>query len=130
MNKFLFSLVMIAMSSASAFAGEHVLNGADARSALQILEAAGIQANANSLEAFDVVCEGQNFEDRCLASRQGSDPATSRVEFSGAAASEFWSLLKRAGFQSFVSEISDGSAGETIIQGGNVNCSGGQCSFE
>jgi hypothetical protein len=33
-----------------------------------------------------------------------------------------WSLLKKAGLQAIVSDVSDGTAGKVILRGGTLRC--------
>ena len=132
-------LPLILVSSVS-FAADHAVGGQDAKLCAQILVQAGIKPILNPplrfVEAFDVFCEGRDFQNTCYASLQDVDPAVSRVEFSGPVAGTFWSLLRKAGLKNTIDQTSNGSPGASLISAGTVRCElddgGGieSCSFD
>jgi hypothetical protein len=89
-----------------------------------ILEDAGIHSEGNTIQGFDLVCEAIELgNNHCLVAPSANDPATHRVSIAPSSSGKFWSLMKKAGVQPFVSQASDGTAGKLLIAADSVACS-------
>ncbi|MGZ3790544.1 MAG: hypothetical protein ACXVLQ_18655, partial [Bacteriovorax sp.] len=82
-------LLSMAICTLSVSAGEytHSLTGENAKKMFKILNSAGIPSTKfgtkTTLEAYDVFCIGQNYQNVCYVSTEGSDPASSRLDIYG-----------------------------------------------
>ena len=111
-----------------AFAQGLPLQGNDALRLEQILAASGIKATpvvgGSRLRAFDLIClVGGRFPTPfCMVSRTPVDPAVSRVDILPRFNAQVWDLSVRAGIKPFVSEVSDGTAGDTVLVADSIDC--------
>ena len=127
MKNFTFLFALIAVTGSSAFAADHVLNGVDADDMASILRASGMpdirDVTIEFISAQNPECVGANYVDQCEATPADSRPAANPRAIVSESAGKFWSLLKKAGFENQISQISDGTAGKTVISASRIDCS-------
>ncbi len=124
MKKISLKFILLSLLSSTSFASPLSLTGKDADQMVSILLDSGIKPIALQVQAFSVICEAITYGvNNCLVSNESNDPATHRLFIPGHRSGQFWSLLKRAGVKSFISEVSDGTAGSLLIEAQNISCS-------
>jgi hypothetical protein len=104
----------------------NTLSSQDSSQLAMILANAGVkphQANNGSvviLDAGAITCVGRNFQNMCMLPvlHQNNDI----LRFTGDAAAATWSLLKKAGVKNTISDVSDGSFGDSVISSDHVIC--------
>ena len=117
-------LMLVLFNSLPALAADHQLSGEDAAKMANILDRAGIRAiwdvTVGFQSAQNLHCSGENFVDQCEATFADCRPACSAVQIRSSDAQEFWSLLKKAGFQN--QEGIGEDSGKTVIDANRIDC--------
>lgn len=117
---------VLSLASFSASAADHVLNGSDAVDMARVLTSSGIgnisDVTLEFVSAQNLFCEGQDFVDQCQATFADAHPAANSSSIVPSSAQEFWSLLKKAGFEDRISQVADGTSGKTVISASRVDC--------
>jgi hypothetical protein len=111
MRKVIFGLGFL-LTISNVFAATHSLSGADAATLSDLV----------GMNAFQVSCVGQDFQNVCFASSDKNDIFNSTKRFTDQKQTDtIWEMLRHAGYSNTISDVS-GSAGASLIGGDDMTC--------